>query len=108
MLCVSHYDDAGTVINIFLFPSCVLWDRNGERYLQQSKMATMHFQPSLPRLPIPELSLSIQRYLAALRPILTDQELAVTKQISTDFSKEGSDGRGMYVIIYLMTTQDCL
>ncbi len=54
----------------------------------------MHFQPSLPRLPIPALPDTCQRYLAAQRPILSDSEYANTEAIVTDFSKEGSDGWG--------------
>ena len=54
----------------------------------------MHFQPSLPRLPIPKLPDSGQRYLAALRPILLDEEYAKTEKIVHEFVKEGSDGWG--------------
>ncbi|XP_022914689.1 carnitine O-palmitoyltransferase 2, mitochondrial [Onthophagus taurus] len=42
-------------------------------YIQHSKIPTMHFQPSLPRLPIPKLELTCERYLAAQRPLLIDE-----------------------------------
>ena len=54
----------------------------------------MHFQPSLPRLPIPKLPDTCQRYLAAQRPILTDNEYNATQTIVKEFAKEGSDGWG--------------
>lgn len=41
------------------------------QYLQRSKVPTMHFQKSLPRLPVPELPKTGERYLNALKPILT-------------------------------------
>lgn len=42
-------------------------------YIQRSKIPTMHFQPSLPRLPIPKLELTCERYLAAQKPLLIDE-----------------------------------
>lgn len=54
----------------------------------------MHFQPSLPRLPIPKLGDSCQRYLAAQRPILSDNEYQTTVQLTEEFSEERSDGWG--------------
>lgn len=42
------------------------------QYLQNSQVPTMHFQKSLPRLPIPELKKTCSRYLAAQRPLLDD------------------------------------
>lgn len=44
------------------------------QYMQRSKVPTMHFQKSLPRLPVPELEKSGERYLQALRPLLTAQQ----------------------------------
>ncbi|XP_017769061.1 PREDICTED: carnitine O-palmitoyltransferase 2, mitochondrial [Nicrophorus vespilloides] len=43
------------------------------QYLQNSKIPTMHFQKSLPRLPIPKLEETCARYLAAQKPILPDK-----------------------------------
>lgn len=44
------------------------------QYLQKSKVPTFHFQKSLPRLPIPELEKTRDRYLNALRPLLNDAQ----------------------------------
>lgn len=41
--------------------------------MQRSKVPTMHFQRSLPRLPIPLLKKTCERYLAAQRPLLIDE-----------------------------------
>ncbi|KAJ8936430.1 hypothetical protein NQ318_015576 [Aromia moschata] len=43
------------------------------QFMQKSKIPTMHFQQSLPRLPIPKLDLTCERYLAAQRPLLIDE-----------------------------------
>lgn len=43
------------------------------QYWQRSKIPSLHFQPSLPRLPIPKLELTCERYLAAQKPLLIDE-----------------------------------
>ena len=63
-----------------------------------SKIPSMHFQASLPRLPIPKLTDTCQRYLAAQRPILNDGVYATTEQLIAEFSKEGSDGWGNFIV----------
>uniref|UniRef100_A0A3Q3X9Y3 Choline/carnitine acyltransferase domain-containing protein n=1 Tax=Mola mola TaxID=94237 RepID=A0A3Q3X9Y3_MOLML len=54
-------------------------------YLQQSIVPTMHYQKSLPRLPIPKLEDTIRRYLAAQRPLLDDDQFRTTEKIAKDF-----------------------
>lgn len=49
-------------------------------YWQRSKIPTMHFQPSLPRLPIPKLEDSCERYLASQRPILSNDAYSKTEK----------------------------
>ncbi|XP_044765642.1 carnitine O-palmitoyltransferase 2, mitochondrial [Coccinella septempunctata] len=49
------------------------------QYLQFSKIPTLHFQKSLPRLPIPKLSATCDRYLAAQRPLLIDESFRKTE-----------------------------
>lgn len=49
------------------------------QYLQFSKIPTYHFQKSLPRLPIPKLSATCDRYLAAQRPLLIDEGFRKTE-----------------------------
>lgn len=60
----------------FNFRSC-----ENYQFLERSKVPTLHFQKSLPRLPIPELSKTCQRYLAAQTPILSADELAETTKL---------------------------
>ncbi|PSN55812.1 hypothetical protein C0J52_02486 [Blattella germanica] len=55
------------------------------QYLQKSRVPMMHFQASLPRLPIPELEKTCDRYLAALQPILSPQEYSRTQAIVSEF-----------------------
>lgn len=60
------------------------------QFLQRSKVPTMHFQKSLPRLPIPELSKSGERYLNALRPLLTSDQFSEAERRTNEFVvKEG-------------------
>ncbi|KAJ8730685.1 hypothetical protein PYW08_002098 [Mythimna loreyi] len=60
------------------------------QYLQRSKLPTMHFQKSLPRLPIPDLSKTGERYLKALRPLLNDNQFEEANKRTYNFiDKEG-------------------
>ena len=45
----------------------------------------MHFQPSLPRLPIPPLEKTCQRYMNAQLPLLNGEALDNTKKLIDDF-----------------------
>ncbi|XP_072938718.1 carnitine O-palmitoyltransferase 2, mitochondrial [Epargyreus clarus] len=55
------------------------------QYLQRSKVPTMHFQKSLPRLPIPDLLKTEGRYLNALRPLLSDVDYEKAVLTMKDF-----------------------
>ncbi|XP_063217851.1 carnitine O-palmitoyltransferase 2, mitochondrial [Bacillus rossius redtenbacheri] len=55
------------------------------QFIQRSKVPTMHFQKSLPRLPIPKLEDTCKRYLAAQMPLLKENEFKQTKQYVTRF-----------------------
>ena len=61
------------------------------QYLQKSSVPTKKFQSSLPRLPVPELNKTCQRYLEALKPIISNEnQLNKTKDIVKKFeSGEG-------------------
>ncbi|UJR23635.1 hypothetical protein I4U23_026620 [Adineta vaga] len=56
-------------------------------YFKRSLLLTDHFQHSLPRLPIPQLDKTCERYLTALKPILNNDENAYkeTQKILADF-----------------------
>ncbi|CAF0947666.1 unnamed protein product [Adineta ricciae] len=62
-------------------------------YFKRSILSTDHFQQSLPRLPIPQLDKTCQRYLAAVKPILNNDENAYkeTQKIVADF--RAGDGK---------------
>lgn len=62
-------------------------DSTSEEYqfLQKSQTPMLHFQPSLPRLPIPNLNKTCERYLAAQRPLLNDTAFAQTERIVNEF-----------------------
>ena len=67
---------------------------SNDRYIQTTRVPTLHFQPSLPRLPIPKLQDSCTRYVDALRPVVSSEQLSRTQAIVADFSREGGDGEG--------------
>ena len=52
----------------------------------------MHFQASLPRLPIPKLEDTSRRYLDAQKPLLTPEQYEKTKKVTENFI--GYEGRG--------------
>lgn len=60
-------------------------NQNDYEYWQQSKIPTMHFQKSLPRLPIPELPRTCERYLKAQRPLLNDENFKRTEVLVRRF-----------------------
>lgn len=56
----------------------------------------MHFQRSLPRLPVPELKLTCQRYLNAQQPLLSKNDYLKTKEYVENFEKnDGSKLQNM-------------
>lgn len=55
------------------------------QYLHKSKTPMLHFQPSLPRLPIPDIDKTCNRYLAALKPLLNDDRHKQTEKIVEHF-----------------------
>lgn len=57
--------------------------------LHKSNMPTYYFQKSLPRLPIPKAEKSLERYLAAQRPLLTEEEYRTTEGHCNKFMKAG-------------------
>ncbi|XP_060847233.1 carnitine O-palmitoyltransferase 2, mitochondrial [Rhopalosiphum padi] len=64
---------------------------NDYQYIQNSIIPTMHFQRSLPRLPVPELKLTCQRYLKAQEPLLSKTDYLKTKDVVENF--EQNDGQ---------------
>ena len=59
------------------------------QFLQNSNMNTYYFQKSLPRLPIPKVDKTLERYLAAQRPLCTDEEFKTTESFCKKFMKSG-------------------
>ncbi|KAG7513494.1 carnitine O-palmitoyltransferase 2, mitochondrial [Solea senegalensis] len=53
--------------------------------LHRSLVPTMHYQKSLPRLPVPKLEDTMRRYLAAQRPLLDDDQYRTTEKLAQDF-----------------------
>ncbi|KAM8930616.1 carnitine O-palmitoyltransferase 2, mitochondrial [Pelodytes ibericus] len=73
-------------------------------YLQKSIVPTMHFQKSLPRLPIPKLEDSIKRYLNAQRPLLDDDQFRKTEQLARNF--QNGVGKELHEMLVLQDKQN--
>ncbi|XP_063985570.1 carnitine O-palmitoyltransferase 2, mitochondrial-like isoform X2 [Diachasmimorpha longicaudata] len=76
---------------LFALPSRAISSGYNEYdYLQNSRLPTMYFQKSLPRLPIPKLEDTCKRYLKAQEPILSPEDFKKTCDNTAAFqSKEG-------------------
>jgi carnitine O-palmitoyltransferase 2 len=66
-------------------------------FLQQSIIPTQHFQKSLTKLQIPKLDETINRYLKALRPILTEDEWKQAEKVTRQFEKNEAIGKFKYM-----------
>ncbi|KAL8178651.1 UNVERIFIED_CONTAM: Carnitine O-palmitoyltransferase 2, mitochondrial [Gekko kuhli] len=60
-------------------------DGSISQFLHHSLVPTMHYQKSLPRLPIPKLEDTIRRYLNAQKPLLNDDQFRKTDQLAVNF-----------------------
>lgn len=75
-------------VKAFRFGNAIRWkstSADAYQYLKKSPVPMLHFQKSLPRLPIPKLEDTFNRYLAAQRPLLTDAAYNQTENIVKDF-----------------------
>uniref|UniRef100_A0AAY4DA64 Carnitine O-palmitoyltransferase 2, mitochondrial n=1 Tax=Denticeps clupeoides TaxID=299321 RepID=A0AAY4DA64_9TELE len=59
--------------------------RKCSEFLHKSVVPSMHYQKSLPRLPVPKLEDTIRRYLAAQRPLLNDDQYSHTEKVARSF-----------------------
>lgn len=54
-------------------------------YLHKTIVPTFHFQASLPKLPIPKLEASLQRYIDSATPLVSEADLTQTKKVVQEF-----------------------
>ncbi|XP_074492515.1 carnitine O-palmitoyltransferase 2, mitochondrial [Sebastes fasciatus] len=91
MQCVSSLRKSGSLIH--LRSAALGVDKrsysskqaSSNEYLHQSVVPSMHYQKSLPRLPIPKLEDTVRRYLAAQKPLLDDDQFRTTEKLAQDF-----------------------
>ena len=50
---------------------------------------------SLPRLPVPPLQQTMEKYLLSVKPLLTEDEYACTREVVDDFRKPGGIGEAL-------------
>jgi len=86
-----------SVIFLFHRSTSALYDTTEYQYIQISKVPTLHFQASLPRLPIPKLEDSCRRYLNAQKPLLNDKELQNTSSCVSKFL--ASEGQSLQKLL---------
>ncbi len=51
------------------------------------------------RMPVPQLSESINKYLTALKPFLNETEYEDAKKCANEFAKEGGVGEGLQKLL---------
>lgn len=61
--------------------------QNDYQFLQRTSIPMLHFQPSLPRLPIPKLENTCDRYLASLKPLLSPEDYDKSSAIVKSFQE---------------------
>lgn len=61
--------------------------QNDYQFMQRTTVPMLHFQPSLPRLPIPKLENTCDRYLASLKPLLDAESFDKSSTIVKDFQQ---------------------
>lgn len=72
------------------------------QYLPGGPLPSYYFQKSLPLLPVPKLELTCQRYLEALKPLLTPEQHSRTTKIVENFQK--GVGTSKLEHMFLITT----
>ena len=58
--------------------------------LHSSRIPTLHFQDSLPKLPVPTLKATLKRLLTSAEPLVSAAELAETHRLVADFEYGGA------------------
>ena len=56
------------------------------------KRHTLHYQGSLPTMPVPALQTTLGKYLQSIRPLLSETEYTASEKFVADFGREGGMG----------------
>jgi carnitine O-palmitoyltransferase 2 len=72
-------------------PRITDWSSKEYQYLEQSPVPTEKFLASLPRLPIPKLDSTCDKYLSTQKPLLDQEQFIQTKGIVDRFRTSGKD-----------------
>jgi hypothetical protein len=60
---------------------------------------TFFYQNKLPKLPVPDLKKTIEKYLLTVQPLLTFEEWEKTKKICNDFIQKNGIGEKLYNLL---------
>ena len=60
--------------------------------VDSSASSMLRYQDSLPHLPVPNLAQSLEKYVSAVTPIVSAEELARTRKLAAEFSRPGGVG----------------
>ena len=64
----------------------------GKELLHTSRIPTLHFQDSLPKLPVPALNETMKKLLYSAEPLVSKAELEETWRLVADFEQPGGAG----------------
>lgn len=70
------------------------------QFLPRSALPSYYFQKSLPRLPIPKLEMTCQRYLECVENIMSSKEFEKTKQAVLEFQADAGIGINNNIKVY--------
>ena len=66
---------------------------------QGPKGDMLKYQSSLPKLPVPPLHQSLQKYLKAVQPLVNDEEFENTSKAIQEFGKENGVGKELQKVL---------
>ena len=89
---MHHFIEGSTLTTIYIILTCCYYSD----YLHESIVPTDHFQKSLPRLPVPKLETTCNRYLESQRAFLSDDAYAQTKGYTDEFQNGVGKGEHLY------------
>ena len=70
-----------------------------KKHEEDENYAKWDLTKPLPKLPLPELDSTLEKYLRCVKPIISEEAYANTERIIQEFAKPGGDGQKLQAII---------